>query len=298
MRALALALAVVVAGATTAAADTVWYRVKANDSLGLIASEFYGDRARASYLMAENKLTKPRALRAGERLRVPVLREYVTAPGDTFQSLAEALLGDTRRGGFLADANRMSPDDDLPAGTTIVVPFTVTHVAAAAESLETVAQRFYGERRLAEVLRSYNQLDKATLDKGESIVVPSVKVRMHPARLVAATGAEAKARRERREISARLAAAAIPVARHAWRIGDYAAIKRALEPIDPAYVDLDAAVEIGVLLGSAHVAFDEPDQALAAFKRVLDRKPSHALRKFDHSPKVLAVWAKADGRIE
>ena len=53
-----------------------------------------------------------------------------------------------------------------------------------------------------------------------------------------------------------------------------------------------------MLLGSAYVAFDETEPALAAFKRVIDRQPSHALRRLDHSPKVLAVWTKALGLIE
>jgi LysM repeat protein len=295
------AILAVLVGTTPAVAnvpDTVAYRVKENDSYALIAAEFYGDRTKARFVMAENKVQQPRPLARGQLLRVPAIRELVTAPGDTFQSLAETLLGDAQRGGFLAEANGMSPDDNLAAGVSLLIPFTVTHVAQATETLEVVANTYYGERKYADVLRRYNNLDKRTLDKAEAITIPSYRIRMHPSRILPPADPEAKARREKRQVQVKLAATALPVARHAWRVGNYDTVRRALEPIDTAFVDLEPAIEIGVLLGSAYVAFGNTARALEEFRRVLDRKPSHALRKVDHSPKVLALWKQSDGPIE
>ena len=96
----------------------------------------------------------------------------------------------------------------------------------------------------------------------------------------------------------RIAASAIPVARHAWRIGDYTAVKKQLADVDVAFIEVGAAVEVGVLLGSAQIAFGDTEAALQSFRHVLDRRPSHTLRQVDHSPKVLAVWKKADGQVE
>jgi len=277
--------------------DTVVYKVKQNDSLGMIASEFYGDRSKASFIMVENKIMQVRPLRQYERLRIPVIREITTSPNDTFQSLAGALLGDPRRGGFLAEANGMSPDDNLAAGTPLLVPFTVTHTAAGVESIEALAANYYGDKKHAEVLRRYNDLEKNAIDKGETITIPSFNVRVHPTKIPPADS-ESKLRRDRRRDNTRAAALAIPLARHAWRIGDYATIRKALAEIDVAFIELAPAIDVGVLLGSAHVAFGDTENALAVFKRVVDRKPSHKLRKLDHSPKVLAVWTKADGQVE
>ena len=285
------------AGAEPVQSDTISYRVKLNDSLAMVASEFYGDRSKASFIMAENKIVHARPLRAGERLRIPIIREITTAPGDTFVALAGTLFGDPRRAGFLAEANGMAPDDSLAAGTALVVPFAVPHTAAGNEPLAAIAANYYGDAKLANVLRRYNALDKDALDKGETIAVPSYNVRIHPAKL-APLDAESKARRALRVESGNRAATALPVARHAWRIGDYPAVRAALVDLDTAFVELAPAIEIGVLLGSAHLAFDDNDNARAAFKRVLERKPGHALRTFDHSPKLLAVWTSAGGSVE
>ncbi len=278
-------------------ADTVMIRVAQGDSLDMLASEFYGDRKLSTFIMVENKIQRPRALRAGERLRIPITREVTTSPGDTFQSLAESLLGDPRRSDFLAEINGMSPDDNLAAGTPLIVPFTITHVAGGAESLETVAKIYYGKLKLADMLRRYNFLDKTTLDKPETILVPSYGVRVHPSKQPP-VDAEAKARRAKRKATSELAANAIPSARLAWHNGDYNSVKKLLLDIDVSFLELEPAMEVGVLLGCAHIALDETEPALAAFRRVIDRKPSYALRRLDHSPKILAVWTKAGGLVE
>lgn len=283
--------------------DTITYRCKQNDTLSLIASEFYGDRSKAVFIMAANKILHAKPLRQGQALRVPVLRELITSPSDTFQTIAETLLGDARRGGFLADINEMSPDDNLAAGTRLVIPFTVTHTAQNVETLTSVASTYFGEKKQAEnaqLLRRYNNLEstKTTLDKNESILVPSFLVRVHPAKVVPIPDPEAKTRAERRRTNAKLAATAIPEARLAWRNAEFAAAKRLLEAIDPAYIDLEPAIAQGVLLGSVQVALGDTEAAQTAFRRVLDRKPSHTLRKIDHSPKVLSLWTKADGHVE
>jgi LysM repeat protein len=295
---IALALVLLPAIAAADAKDSVSYRVKANDTFSIIASEFYGDRLKASFILAENKIIHAKPLQKGQVLRVPAMRELVTAPGDSFQSIALATLDSVDRGDILAEVNNMSADDNLPAGTTILIPFTVTHTAQGVEELEAIAANYYGDRKLASVLRKYNKLDKKTLEKNDQIIVPAYNVKMHPARILPPKDPESAKRRDRQREMSRLAAMAIPSARHAWKTGEFAAVKAALEPIDTAYVEINAAVDIGVLLGAALVALNDSEEALTAFKKVLDRKPSHTLRKVDHSPKVLAVWTKALGHVE
>lgn len=300
---IALAIAGVVASAAPAHAQDVTndvvYRVRQGDSLELIAAEFYGDRTKAVFIMSENKLTHARPLRPGERLRIPVSREVASAPGDTFESLAGAYLGSTRRGTFLAEFNAMSADSGLPAGTIVTIPVTIVHIAPTSESISDIARAYFGDGKKTELLRRYNFLDKNTIDRGESLVVPAYHVRLTAAK-TPALDAESRARREHRRDASARAAKALPAARQAWRAGEFAAVKAQLAPLEPDldYLDTAEAVEVGVLLGGVHVAFDDGEPALASFKRVLDRQPGYQLRRYQCSPKVLEVWQKAGGSVE
>jgi LysM repeat protein len=288
-----------VAHAQDATNNARLYRVKQGDSLELIAAEFYGDRTKAVFIMVENKLTHARPLKPGERLRIPVNREITTSPGDTFESLASAYLGNARRATFLADFNGIPQDDSLPAGTPIAIPFTITHTAAATESLADIARAYFGDGKNADMLRRYNFLEKTSLEKGESLIVPVNQVRLSAAKMPT-LDADAKARRDhRRESSARVAKA-LPAARQAWKDGDFAGVKGALAQLEPDldYLDVNDAVEVGVLLGAAHVAYDDAELATASFKRAIDRQSQHVLRRYEYSPKILEIWQKAGGQVE
>jgi len=277
----------------------VFYRVRQGDTLDLIAAEFYGDRTRVAFLMVENRLLRPRPLRPGERLRIPVNHDITTGPGDTFESLAMTYLGSARRGTFLADWNATPQDESLPAGTRLMIPFTVVHVAQATEALADVARAYFGDGKQAEMLRRYNFLDRAVLDKGESLIVPAYHIRVSPAKQPG-LDTESRARAERRREATGRAARALPAARLAWKTGDFAAVKTVLVPIEPDldYLDASQAVDIAVLLGAAHVAYEDAESATVCFKRALDRQAQHALRRYDYSPKVLALWQKAGGPVE
>ena len=67
---------------------------------------------------------------------------------------------------------------------------------------------------------------------------------------------------------------------------------------DLDYLDASQAVDIAVLLGAAHVAYEDAESATVCFKRALDRQAQHALRRYDYSPKILALWQKAGGPVE
>jgi LysM repeat protein len=294
-----IALGVAPVHAQDAANSTVTHRVRQGDSLELIAAEFYGDRTKAVFIMVENRMTHARPLKPGERLRIPISREVTTSPGDSIESLAGAYLGNPRRGPFLADFNGISPDARLPAGTVLTIPFTITHTAAATESISDIAKAYFGDGKNAELLRRYNFLEKSSLDRGETLIVPVYHVRLSATRMPA-LDAESKARRDHRREAAARVAKALPAARQAWKVGDFAGVKAQLAQLEPDldYLDTGEAVDVGVLLGAAHVAYDDDELALATFKRVIERQSNYALSRYQYSPKILAVWQKAGGQIE
>ena len=195
--------------------DTTSYKVRKGDTLGLIAAEFYGDRGKAIFVVAENKIKK--RVKPGDRLRVPVVREITTAPGDTFESLAATLLGDARRGWFLAEANAMQPEDSLAAGTQLIVPFTVVHTAGASESIANITSAYFGNDKNADEIRRFNGLDKKEIEKGETLIIPSFNLRLQASRMPG-LDAESKKRRDRKRTTIERTAQAVPAAqRHGTR---------------------------------------------------------------------------------
>jgi hypothetical protein len=278
-------------------ADSVVYRVKAGDTFELIAAEYYGDRRYAVFVMVANRIPRARPLRPGERLRIPINRDVTTAPGDTIASLATTYLSDARRAQFLAEFNHLAPDASLPAGTHLVIPFHITHVASAEERLANIATVYFGDTKNAELLGRYNFLDRPVVAKGETILVPILHVRMRESKVLPGDD-ESTARTEKRQQIAARVVTALPTAMAAWRDGNFAAVKRELADLDVDYLDVNLAVDISILLGAAYLAVDDEDSAIARFTQALERKPRHSVSPYWFSPRVREVWVQAGGRVD
>ncbi len=277
--------------------DTITYRVRQGDTLELVAAEFYGDRRYAVFVMVANRITHPKPLRPGERLKLPVNRDVTTAPGDTLKSLATTYLADEKRATFLAEANKLEPDASLPAGMKISIPFHVTHVAATDEKVSSIAAAYFGDTKNADLLVRYNFLERPVVAKGEEIEVPVFHVRVRESKLPPIDENASKRVNEREQIAAR-AVTALPTAMAAWRDGNFAAVKRELFELNVDYLDAQLAVDISILLGAAYLALDDEDSALAKFRQARSRKPDHSISPYWFSPRVREVWVKADGRVD
>lgn len=296
MRALFVVIALAgIAGAVPPA--TAVYRVKKKDTLDVIAAEYYGDRTQARLIVVENK-KKDGRVKAGEKLRVPVTREITTDKGDTFDSLAQTYLGDSKRGPLLADFNEHDVKDTPATGTAITIPAQITHVAKEDESLAHVSTTYFGDAKQADLLRRYNFLDRSSLDKGESITVPLIHIRVRPAKMPP-IDPEAKARRDEHRRLQTDAETALPLARTSWLQGDFAGVKGTLAPFATKlhFLDTPTAVEAGILVGRAHIAFGDTELAIKSFAQVRERKPTHALSTYAESPKVIEAWKQAGGSV-
>jgi LysM repeat protein len=295
------ALVILVAlGATAHAQEAdVSYRVKQGDTLELIAAEFYGDHAKTTAFIAEeNKLKAPYKVYPGERIKIPVTHEIATSKGDSFESLARQYLGDSKRAPFLAEQNHMQATDLLPTGTVLVVPFHIAYTAQTAESLAQVSTALFGDAKEADAIRAYNALDKSSLDKGESILVPVQHVRTRQEH-TPTLDAESAQRHDAQKHALAEADAALPIARAAWLEGDFAQVRDVLAPIAKQYDYLDAphAIEVGLLLGKTDVAFDDKDAAVALFQQVLLRAPQETMSAYAESPKIIDAWHAAGGAV-
>ncbi len=283
------------------ASEEINHRVRQGDTLELLAAEYYGDRNDAIFIVTDNKLTKPFKIYPGERVRIPATRLIVTEANDSFDTLAGTYLGDAKRGRFLAEFNGLSWDDNdiIAGGTELELPLHVIHTATAPESLAAVSTMFFGDAKQADVLRTYNFLDKTELDKGDSIVVPALRVHVREAKLPP-IDAGAKARRERQRAVATAAASALPKAHTAWLRGDFAGVRAALSAIEPdlEYLDVPTAVDVGLLAARADLAFDDTEHAVALLKRVYERRRHLTLSAYFESPKMIAAWNQVVGQAE
>jgi LysM repeat protein len=293
--ALLLVLCSVPCAALAQELQTIRIRVRNGDTLQLLAAEFYGDRSHAVFIMKANGLTHPRALRPGERVKIPIQQNVTASVGDTLEGLAEQYMGDARRAEFLAEFNNLPADATIAAGQVIVIPFHVTHTAQSLESVESIAAAYFGDAQKAALVRRYNFTDKRALESNETLVIPIYNVRVRPSKLPPVDKKSAEREARLREMEER-ALEVLPEAQAAWRAGEYTKVKRLLVDLDLDYLPMNQAAAVGVLLGCAYIAFGDDDSAVAIFDKVLRRKPEHSLSTYEHSPKILDVWRRAGGK--
>ena len=276
------------------ASKTRNHRVKKGDSLELLAAEYYGSRSHSIYIMKENGMTHPRALKPREVLKIPVSRTITTRPGDTFEGLAAQHLGDQRRAEFLATFNKLKLEDGLAAGQELLVPFHVIHTADRDVALSDISLSYFGNRSQTDVIRDYNFLEKSSVPNGTRVVVPVVTVRS----IEAAPDQESQELAKKRSDEQAQAKERLERARPKWRRGHYREVVELLTEIDTDFLDSAQAIAVGVLLGSAYVATGDNVTAKTQFTRALERRKSIKLSRRSYSPKILAVWTEAGGEVD
>jgi serine/threonine-protein kinase len=278
-----------------AAPPPIVHVVRPDDSLEVLAAEYYGKRDYAVFIMLANEILHPRALKPGTKLTIPTAWKYRAVPGDTLSDVAQRYLGDARRAEFLAALNGLAADTTIAPDDELTIPFHATHEAQDREELTSIAAAFYRDTNKAELLRRYNFRPAGKpLARGEKLVVPIVDVH---ARLPVDRDVERR-EQKRRAMTAR-AREALATAETAWRVGDYAEVKAALlGDMDLDYVEAEVAARLSFLLGSAYVAFGDSDSALAQLKRARDRKPDLVVRADEQSPKICEAWKRVGGTVE
>jgi LysM repeat protein len=274
--------------------NTIEHVVEAGEDLKVLSQRYYDSHKHTIFILVANGMEHPRPLVPGERIKIPASRKISTDHGDTFASLAEAYLGDARRGPLLAEFNDREPDESLAVGTQLAIPIQITHTATAAEDVAAVSLQYFGDRSQVALIRDYNFLTDDSLEPGDSVIVPIPKVKMRNAQLDAKSISRSETQaREQRE-----AERTLPLARAEWRRGDYEQTKRLLLDIEVDYLDARLAAEVGVLLGGSYVATGDLVSAEERFRTVLERRPGHVLDAYTYSPKIRDVWKRAGGKTD
>ena len=196
-RALALAALVCTLVATSDVAAFP-HVVRAGETVAEIAERMYGRVELERVIVAANDLGGRRgsAIVPGQRLEIPAVGYHKVLPGDTWQSVADAALGDPKRGDVLARLNDSQPWLSPEVSREIVIPYNLRFVASRGDTTQSVAYRFLDRRDEAWVVASYNRLDRARLRQGEIVLVPLTDLELTEAGKRAALDAGALVRSE------------------------------------------------------------------------------------------------------
>jgi LysM repeat protein len=262
------------------------------------------------FILETNGLQRDKAIRPGQRVRIPTAFHYRVRHGDTLESLAKRFLDDRRRAPFLAEFSGLHTGDKLREGQDLLVPFQHVHRTSAPESLQSVARLFYGDASKAKMLARYNFRSAPMLAKGERILVPIAHVKIRSVRLkqvavrpsgrtkeppapALAPAPPKEAQQREAELAARVGKQ-LSIAEKAYKDGSYSDVPAVLDKVltqeDPSEQQL---ADIFRLKAFAYVALGLDDLAVKAFREVLARDPSVSLDAATVSPKIRSALQRA-----
>jgi LysM repeat protein len=264
------------------------HTVRAGESASAIAKRYYGDYEKAALLLLYNGRSSS-TIRAGETLRVPYAEPHVVRPGDSWSALAERCCGRTSVYPALAALNGMSARRPLPAGARIVLPAVFTHTLGRGESLALLAERWYGDAELGDLLQQFNEIDDPRrLSVGQRIEIPLTSLVLKDSdssepEVKKTASAPAERRPPPQPVAAKAETRAAPAftaplreAESDFVEGAYSAARSKLESLrEPLLAKGTNAekAELYRLLGYVYVAYDLSEEACAAERRRLALLP-------------------------
>jgi hypothetical protein len=270
--------------------------VKPGETLAQISDRVYGDARREVVLVGANALDAQggTVIAPGMRLEIPAPGHHTVMQGETWADLALAWLGtnEAHRTELLAHANKGYSWVAPVEGQEIEVPAVVTYIAGDGETVNTIAQRFWGDAARGWELDTYNQREGVLVKRGEAILVP-----LPGLRLTEAGKAEARAAAERDGASGgmaleqqRSADAELPQLLAEVRYGRYAeAVARGNRLLGGAALTHPQLAVVHRALLEAYVALDARPAAAAACAAWRSNEPSPVLDPVRVSPKIRAA---------
>lgn len=153
--------------------------VREGETLASIAQRYYGDPRREAVLVRENGLDAEGgvAIVVGLRLVVPSVAYHRVEGGETWGSIADHYYGTAQRAYAIMDANPAADDAARPSpaavprggrrtpppepqrpgqppeGAEILIPYPLRHVADQRDTVQRVAQAYFGDTAASRELR-------------------------------------------------------------------------------------------------------------------------------------------------
>jgi LysM repeat protein len=273
--------------------------VRPGETLAQIADRIYGDAKLERVLVGANALDAQGGtiIAPGMRLEIPAPGHHTVMQGETWAELSLSWLGssDIARTELIAHANKGVPWVPPVEGQEIEIPAVLTYIAGDNETINGVAQRFWGNANRGWELNVYNRREGVPVRRGEAVLVP-----MAGLRLTETGRAEARAAAERDGASGgmaleqqRKADAELPALLADVRYGRYAeALARGNRLLGGAALTHPQLALVHRALLEAYVALDAKAAAAAACAAWRSNEPNAALNPVRVSPKILAACAE------
>jgi hypothetical protein len=150
--------------------------VQPGETLAMIAERVYGDPKREVVLVGANALDAQggTVIATGMRLEIPAPGHHTVLQGETWGAMSLSWLGskDIARIDLLALSNHGLPWVAPVEGREIEIPAVITYIAGDSESVDGIAQRFWGDHNRGWELNRYNQREGFFVKRGEVVLVP------------------------------------------------------------------------------------------------------------------------------
>lgn len=156
--------------------------VQPGETLATIAERVYGRVEYERLLVSANSLEIQGGVSIvpGMRLELPAIAYRRVVHGDTWSSLAAALLGSAERSAVLAFANDSKPWRLPIENAEILIPYNLRFVAEGGEAIDDLANRFLGNKKRAWMLYRYNGLESVLLERGQVLLLPLTELPLTP----------------------------------------------------------------------------------------------------------------------
>ncbi|UJR82523.1 LysM peptidoglycan-binding domain-containing protein [Sandaracinus amylolyticus] len=271
--------------------------VRDGETLASIAQRYYGDPRRESVLVAENGLTTQggSAIVVGLRLVVPTVNYHRVRAGETWAQIADRHYGDARRAYAIVEANPAVEGSQPPEGAELLIPYPLRHVADQRDTLNHVAQTYYGTTDGSRTLRRFNSLRTLRLSRGQVILVPlpDLVLSEEGRRIVAERTGVTPNDGEVRDRQA-LIGEQLPTLQEQVRVGRYTeAVSLGNRLLGAGELTGNQVVTIQRTLAIAYVALSREDLAVEAFREALERQPDLELDSRRTSPTVMRAFDQA-----
>jgi len=151
------------------------YQVRAGDTLWALAERFYGDGRLNPVIAVINHLANPDHIVVGQELEIPyVTLHYQVNAGDTKKKLALKFYHDAAMSEVYEIPNGAA-QRDLIVGEWLLIPDLAEaghHTVVSGETLEGLAELWYGEARLWTIISIANQLPDGDPAPGTVLIQP------------------------------------------------------------------------------------------------------------------------------
>jgi nucleoid-associated protein YgaU len=151
------------------------YQIQSGDTLWGLAERFYGDGRLNPVIAVVNHLADPDVIVVGQELEIPyVTFRHQVRVGDTKKKLALKFYHDVTMSEVYEIPNGAA-QRDLLVGEWLLIPDLAEaghHTVVSGETLEVLAERWYGEARLWTIISIANQLPSGDPAPGTVLIQP------------------------------------------------------------------------------------------------------------------------------